>query len=99
MKDNIYISVVVISFNGIEFIEDCLATVQTSLNNINSEILVVDNGSADGTVELIENKFPNIRVLKNADNLGFAKAVNQGFEMTSGVYIVLLYLDTSIVGI
>ena len=57
MKNNKYISVVVISFNGMEFINDCLTTAQVSLANVNSEILVVDNGSSDGTVELIENKF------------------------------------------
>ncbi len=97
MKENKYISVVVISFNGMEFIEDCLTTVQNSLENVESEILVVDNGSIDGSVELIEKKFPNIQLIKNMKNLGFAKAVNQGFEKTTGEYILLLNQDTRIV--
>ena len=97
MKDKIYISVVVISFNGMEFIENCLATVQKSLAAIDAEILVVDNNSIDGTVELIKTKFPDVRLIKNKENLGFAKAVNQGFEKTSGEYILLLNQDTRIV--
>ncbi|MCP4703899.1 MAG: glycosyltransferase family 2 protein [candidate division Zixibacteria bacterium] len=93
-----YISVIVISFNGIEFIKDCLRTLQTSLTDIDSEILVIDNGSVDGTIDFIENEFSNIELIKNRDNLGFAKAVNQGFEKATGEYILILNQDTRIVG-
>jgi len=92
------ISVVVISFNGMEFIEDCLTTTRSSLENVTSEILVIDNGSTDGTVELIENRFPNIGLIRNKENLGFAKAVNQGFDKAGGEYILILNQDTRIVG-
>jgi len=89
--------VIVISFNGMEFIEDCLASVQKSLDEVvDSEILVIDNGSTDGTVELIENRYPNIQLIKNRDNLGFARAVNQGFEKARGEYVLILNQDTRI---
>ena len=97
MINNMFISVVVISFNGIEFIEDCLITVQKSLTDTNSEIIVVDNNSTDGTIELIESRFPDLQLIKNKNNLGFAKAVNQGFDSSSGEYILLLNQDTRIV--
>ncbi len=97
MNEKAHISVVVISFNGMEFIEDCLATVQTSLENVGSEILVVDNGSSDGAVELIESRYSNIQLIKNKSNLGFAKAVNQGIENSCGEYILLLNQDTRII--
>ena len=96
MKNKKYISVVVISFNGMEFIEDCLTTAQTSLYIFDLQILVIDNGSTDGTVEFIENKFPNIQLIKNNENLGFARAVNQGFEKALGEYILILNQDTRI---
>ncbi|HDL03086.1 MAG TPA: glycosyltransferase [candidate division Zixibacteria bacterium] len=97
MNNKIYISVIVISFNGMEFIEDCLASVQKSLDEVvDSEILVIDNGSTDGIVELIENRYPNIQLIKNRDNLGFARAVNQGFEKARGEYVLILNQDTRI---
>lgn len=90
------ISVIVISYNGMEFIYDCLETVKLSLEAIEAEIIVVDNGSTDGTVELIKNKFPNINLVENKENLGFARAANQGFDKAQGKFILLLNQDTRI---
>ncbi|RKX27728.1 MAG: glycosyl transferase, partial [Candidatus Zixiibacteriota bacterium] len=88
------ISIVLISYNGREFIEDCLRTTVESLGNTSPEIIVVDNASGDGTTEIIESKFPQARIIKNKTNLGFARAVNQGLEAASGEYILLLNQDT-----
>lgn len=95
-SEKYFISVIVISFNGMEFIDDCLTTVLTSLESVDSEIIVIDNRSQDGTVELIEDKFPMVRLIKNGSNLGFARAANQGFNMSRGEYILLLNQDTRI---
>lgn len=95
--ESIYISVVVISFNGLEFIEDCLTTVVKSLQDVSSEIIVIDNASGDGTVDIINSRFSNIKLIQNKTNLGFARAVNQGFDHARGEYILLLNQDTKIV--
>jgi len=92
------ISIVLISYNGREFIEDCLRTTVESLGNTSPEIIVIDNASGDGTTEIIESKFPQARIIKNKTNLGFARAVNQGLEAASGEYILLLNQDTRIRG-
>lgn len=92
------ISVVVISYNGIEFIDDCLSTTVSSLAGTASEVIVIDNASSDGTVELIKNKYPQMMLIQNENNLGFARAVNQGFEQAAGEYILILNQDTKIIG-
>lgn len=92
-----HISVIVISFNGIEFIKDCLNTLKKSLKNVESEIIIIDNASSDGTIQFIENEYPEINLIKNQNNYGFARAVNQGFEIASGQYLLILNQDTRIV--
>jgi len=91
-----YISVVVISFNGREFIDDCLSTTCESLAGVDAEIIVVDNGSADGTLDIIRDKYPNVSLIPNDTNLGFARAVNQGLTRSRGEFILLLNQDTRI---
>jgi GT2 family glycosyltransferase len=91
------ISVVVISYNGIEFIDDCLSSTVSSLAGEASEIIVIDNASSDGTVELIKGKYPQVTLIQNESNLGFARAVNQGFERTTAEYILILNQDTKII--
>ncbi|PKK84134.1 MAG: glycosyltransferase family 2 protein [candidate division Zixibacteria bacterium HGW-Zixibacteria-1] len=97
-SNNIEISVVLISYNGREFIDDCLRTTLESLESVTFEIIVIDNASSDGTVEIIENKFSQAKLIRNSANLGFAKAVNQGFDAARGEFILLLNQDTRIVG-
>ncbi|MEW5925491.1 MAG: glycosyltransferase family 2 protein [Candidatus Zixiibacteriota bacterium] len=97
MSGDIKISVVLISYNGREFINDCLRTTLESLKGVSSEVIVIDNASSDGTIEIIERNFSAARIIKNSANLGFAKAVNQGFNEARGEYIFLLNQDTRIV--
>ena len=92
------ISVVIISYNGMEFIEDCLATVYAGLKTSDSEVIVVDNASHDGTVNVIKSGFPQVKLIANNDNLGFARAVNQGIMVAKGNLIFLLNQDTKIIG-
>jgi len=97
-NDKIEISVVLISYNGREFIEDCLRTTFDSIKNVSHEVIVVDNASSDGTPEIIESKFSKARIIRNDSNLGFAVAVNQGLKAVVGKYILILNQDTRIVG-
>jgi GT2 family glycosyltransferase len=91
------ISVVIVSFNGMEFIDDCLRSTYDSLAGHECEIIVIDNGSSDGTPDLIKANYPQARLICNETNLGFALAVNQGLDESRGEFIFILNQDTRIV--
>lgn len=90
----IELSVVIVNYNVKEFLEQSLISVKKSLKNITSEIIVVDNASWDGSAELIRKRFPQVKLLINTENLGFAKASNQGLRIARGKFIALLNPDT-----
>lgn len=91
MKKNSY-SIVIPSFNGLPLLKKHLpAVVKLSLKA--DSILVVDDGSTDGTVEFLKNEYPNVKVIHHRPNLGFTKSVNIGVENLKSDYIVLLNND------
>lgn len=75
-------------------IEQCLVSVYKAITGINTEIIVVDNNSNDGSKGYLPSKFPGIKFILNSENSGFAKACNQGFKVSSGSYILFLNPDT-----
>lgn len=88
-------SVIIPNWNGKHLLEVCLKSLTgQTLKQI--EIIVVDNGSVDGSVQLIEKKYPTIRLIKLTKNTGFAYAVNQGIKYSQGKYIVLINNDTQV---
>ncbi len=90
----IVISVIIVNYNVREFLEQCLNSVQRALNNIPSEIIVIDNASVDGSVPVIRQRFPDVILIENKENKGFSAANNQGLEIARGQFIVLLNPDT-----
>ncbi|MFZ5366148.1 MAG: glycosyltransferase family 2 protein [Patescibacteria group bacterium] len=92
------LSVVILSFNTQKLLEDCLNSIFQNTEGIEFEIIVVDNGSIDGSVEmvkeLIKPQTPNLKLIENKINLGFAKGNNQGLLQAQGKYILLLNSDT-----
>ena len=90
------LSVVIVSYNVKILLEQCIHTVQKALIPLGqpSEIIVVDNASKDNSVDLLKPVFPMIRFIQNKENLGFAKACNQGLEASSGKFILFLNPDT-----
>ncbi|MBS1650544.1 MAG: glycosyltransferase [Bacteroidetes bacterium] len=88
------LSIIIVNYNVKFFIEQCLFSVYKSLKNINAEIFVVDNNSVDGSIGLIKEKFPNVILIENHTNVGFAKANNQAIKLAKGKYILLLNPDT-----
>ncbi|MAG52614.1 MAG: glycosyl transferase [Nanoarchaeota archaeon] len=89
------VSVVVLNWNGKDHIEECLGTLfKQSYKNY--EVIVVDNGSEDGSNLTIKNKFPKAKLIENSKNLGFCKANNQGIKLTKGKYVITLNNDTKL---
>jgi len=83
-----------VSYNSMQLLENCLFSVQKAMLTIKGEIIIVDNNSTDGSKENLAAKFPGAKFIFNNENLGFAKACNQGFKISSGDHILFLNPDT-----
>jgi GT2 family glycosyltransferase len=90
------LSVIILNYNVRYFLEQCVLSVQNALENIDGEIIVVDNNSQDDSCEMIKRRFPNVKLLKNNENLGFPKGNNLGVAHAQGEYICILNPDTVI---
>ncbi len=90
----IRLSVIIVNYNVKFFLEQALLSVKKAAKDISSEILVVDNSSVDGSVEMVRKKFPEVFLIENKENAGFAKANNQAIERSKGEFILLLNPDT-----
>lgn len=88
------LSVIIVNYRVRYFLELCLRSAQKALAGLESEIIVVDNRSADGSVEALRVLFPAVRFVENTENLGFARACNQGYRLAGGEFILFLNPDT-----
>jgi GT2 family glycosyltransferase len=88
------LSIIVVNFNVKEFLKNLLDSIKKASQNFSLEIIVVDNASDDGSVEMIKDKFPEIILIENKSNLGFGKANNQGLKIAKGKFILLINPDT-----
>jgi GT2 family glycosyltransferase len=91
MKD---LSVIIVNYNVEYFLEQCLLSVEKAAKNIDAEIFVVDNNSVDGSVNLVKEKFPFVKLIENKKNTGFSFANNQAIKESNGKYVLLLNPDT-----
>lgn len=92
------LSIVIVNWNTKDLLQGCLRSVWDSLDGIEAEVIVVDNASADGSVEMVMADFPRTRMIANLENRGFAAANNQGFQRSRGRHILLLNSDTVVHG-
>ncbi len=88
------LTIIIVNYNVISVLENCLRSVQIALQNIDNEVFVVDNNSADNSCNVLRNDFPWVKLIENSENVGFAKANNQAIQQSSGEYILLLNPDT-----
>ena len=88
------LSIIIVNYNVKHFLEQCLFAVQKAAAGIRAEIIVVDNNSSDNSVNYLQSSFQSIRFIANRQNLGFAKACNQGLHIATGKYILFLNPDT-----
>jgi GT2 family glycosyltransferase len=92
------LSIIIVSYNTRQILDECIQSVYSSKIDDSYEIIVVDNNSGDGTVEMIEAKYPDVCIIKNAVNNLFAKANNQAAGIAEGEYLLLLNSDTIVYG-
>ena len=88
------LSVVIVNYNVRAYLEQCLRTVYTALEGVTGVVFVVDNLSTDGSVEMVREKFPQVHLMANQENVGFSRANNQAIRVAKGEYVLLLNPDT-----
>lgn len=88
------VSIIIVNYNTKELIKNCINSIYKYTNDIEFEIIVSDNGSLDGSIEMIKLEFPNVILIENNANLGFGKANNKGLKIAKGKYIFYLNSDT-----
>jgi len=87
------VSIVIVNWNGRHYLEHCLPSLLQQTYR-NCEVILVDNGSTDGSVQYVQKNYPMILLIVNSQNLGFPKAVNTGIKAAKGEYVVTLNNDT-----
>lgn len=92
------LSICIANWNGRDVLTECLRSIaeDISLQRIRSETVVVDNGSTDGSIEMLQQEFPYVRLLVNSHNQGFARANNQAIKASTGKFVLLLNNDTEV---
>ena len=88
------VSVIIVNWNTRDILKDCLESVFSQTKGVTFEAIVVDNGSTDGSCEMVRRDFPQVVLIDNAENRGFAQANNQGILAARGRYYLLLNSDT-----
>ena len=94
MEFTLDVSIIIVNYNTRELIKNCIQSINTHTKNIKFEIIVSDNGSSDGSVEMIKNNFPQVILIENHENIGFGAANNRGGDVAKGKYLFYLNSDT-----
>lgn len=94
MTANCKVSICIVNWNTYELTKECIESVLQAGTRVSIEVILVDNGSEDGSPDLLERDFPGIRLIRNRDNMGFVTANNQAIREASGEYIMFLNSDT-----
>lgn len=97
MNPQIDILVVVVTWNSAQWITDCLKSLTNDLNTFYYQTVVVDNASTDQTIDLIQNQFPEVIVIKNILNEGFARACNKALLECQSEYVLFVNPDTRVI--
>jgi GT2 family glycosyltransferase len=91
---NIDVSICIITYHARDFLRDCLRSIYGTVGSVSFEIIVVDNHSEDGTVEMLRSDFSDVHLLVNDQNTGYTRPNNQAMRVSQGRYILLINPDT-----
>ncbi len=97
MGDAVDVTVVIVSYNTREITRNCLASIYAKTTGVRFEVFVVDNGSRDGSPEMVHAEFPRARLIETGRNLGFGPANNLAYRQSRGRYVFFLNNDTLLV--
>jgi len=87
-------SIVIVNWNVKRFLKVCVESIIKNVSGLAYEIIIVDNGSGDGSIEMIEKEYPELILIKNKENTGYGRANNQGIRKAKGKYVLILNPDT-----
>ena len=96
MRDMPDLSVVIVTYKSKEHLPRCLRSIYAATQGISHEVIIVDNGSRDDLVHYLRAEFPDVKMVENEKNEGFARGVNQGVSLASGRYLAILNPDTQL---
>lgn len=94
--DKKLLSIIIVNWNTEKYLKQCLEAIYEVPSRIGFEVIVVDNHSSDNSLSMLKANFPQVKLLMNDSNLGYAKANNQGVELATGNFILLLNPDSII---
>ncbi len=92
------LSIVIVNWNTRDLLATCLESVWASAAQAETEVIVVDNASSDGSAQMVRKRFPQMSLIQNETNVGFARANNQAIQRCQGRYVLLLNSDTRVLG-
>lgn len=90
------LSVILVNFNDRIHLGDCLGALEKAMERLEGETILVDNGSRDGSQDLVRSSFPSVGLIENDENVGYARANNVGIRASRGDYILFLNTDTAV---
>ncbi len=90
------LSIIIVNWNTREMLAHCLASVYGTAGGLEFEVFAVDNASTDGSVQMVRERFPQVHLIENSENVGFARANNQAIRLSQGRYVLLLNSDTKV---
>ncbi|MBV9573756.1 MAG: glycosyltransferase, partial [Acidobacteriales bacterium] len=92
------LSIIIVNWNSVGFVTECVSSIQQSTHDLSYEIIVIDNASAAEDLKRLETNISGIKLIKSAENLGFARANNLGCTHSTGDYLLFLNPDTKVIG-
>lgn len=90
----IELSVIIVNYNGLRYLKDCIGSIQAKTNGLSYEIIILDNDSKDESCSFIKIYYPEVKLIESAINFGFGKGNNEAFKIAEGDTILLLNNDT-----
>ena len=96
MGDLLDVTIIIVCWNSGRYIYECLSSIYRFSRSSVFEVIVIDNGSTDATVKIIQRNFPTVRLIEAGKNLGFALASNRGIQLAKGRFLFLLNPDTKL---